>query len=149
MMPSSQEASHFSKGEIILSTSLLMNIHDGLMAPLDCVPDRNEAELLLRVIRPRLDEVDVYLDKRLHGPAEREQLFKECLDNCSCAYLDQMMKENKTSLFKEEQKQWSQTIKTYKAEREAQCLSYIQSSFCESPLYTEIENEKADFIVPE
>ncbi len=149
MVPSSQEASHFSKGEIILSTSLLMNIHDGLMAPLDCVPDRKEAELLLRVIRPRLDEVDIYIDQRLQGPEKREQLFKECLDNCSCAYLDQMMKENKTALFKEEQKKWNETLKNFKAEREAQCLSYIQSSFCESPLFTEIENEKADFTVPE
>jgi hypothetical protein len=146
---STEETANFSKGEVILSSSLLINIHDGLMPYLDCVPDRKEAELLLRVIRPRLDEVDITLDKKIANQSTREVLFSECTDNCTCAYLDQMLKENKTALFKEEKVQWNKIYNDFKSHREAQCLSYIQSSFCESPLYSEIENEKSDFIVPE
>lgn len=144
--PSKTETSHFSKGEIILSSMLLMNIHDGVMPPLDCVQDREEAELFLRTIRPRMDEVDIYLDQNLQTADGREKLLNECLDNCTCEYIVQMMRENQTDLSSNEKIAWEKILKKYKNEREKQCLSYIQSSYCSSPLQIDLENEKDDFI---
>lgn len=144
----SDGVSHFSRGEIILSTTLLMNIHDQLMPPLSCVPDQKEAEILLRVIRPRLDEVDIYLLEKLDSPQDREVLFNECMVNCTCLYLKQLIKENRTKLYAEEKKRLSTIVNDYKISRQAQCLSYIQQSFCETPLVQELESEKQDFMVP-
>lgn len=142
------EVSHFSRGEIILSTTLLMNIHDQIMPPLSCVPTQKEAEVLLRVIRPRLDEVDIYLLAKLDSAPGREVLFNECMVNCTCLYLKQLIKENRTKLYTEEKKRLSTIVKDYKLSRQAQCLSYIQQSFCETPLIQELENEKQDFMSP-
>lgn len=144
-----EDSPAFSKGEVILSTILLINIHDGLMPASTCVADRAEAELFLRVIRPRMDEVDLYLTKELDSPVGRKKLFSECLDNCTCGYLNNMLKDNKTPLGVEEKKEWRKTIKEFKTHRESLCLGYIQQSFCQSALMNDLENEKEDFMVPE
>ncbi len=119
-----KEGSGYASGEIILSSMLLINIHDGVMPPLDCVSNQKDAEVLLRVIRPRMEEIDARLDKQLHAPASRQITLNNCLNNCSCHYLDQTLRDSKIALSKDEKKEWAKILKEYKSEREVQCLSY-------------------------
>lgn len=144
-----KEGSGYASGEIILSSMLLINIHDGVMPPLECVGGQKDAEILLRVIRPRMEEIDARLDKQLNASQTRLSTLKNCLGNCSCHYLEQTIRDSKLALTKNEKSEWSQILKEYKSEREAQCLSYIQQSFCGSPLQLELDNEKGDFISTE
>ncbi len=142
-------SSHFSKGELILTSQLLLNIHDGVMPPLDCVQDREEAEILLRAIHPRMDEVEIYLDKNLQDTNLRGKLLSECSENCTCAYIGQLIKDNNISMSEVEKNDWAKILGLYKKERENQCLSFIQSSYCQSALQTDLDNEKEDFISTE
>ena len=144
-----EEASSVSRGEIILSSNLILKIHDEVMPPLKCVEDRAEAELFLRVMRPRLDEVDLYLSKELDTNKGREAQKEGCFENCTCEYLYVLIKENKVPLTAAEKKDWDQTYHSFKKDREKQCLSYIQQSFCDSALMNDLENEKDDFMVEE
>lgn len=143
------EGPNYAAGEIILSTMLLINIHDGVMPPMDCVANQKEAEILLRVIRPRMDEIDAKLDGQLNSQNKRMETLNKCLDNCSCPYLELTLRDSKIKLTKNEEKSWAETLQNYKTQRATQCLSYIQQSFCGSALQLELDHEKVDFISTE
>lgn len=132
----------FSRGELILGTQLLTKIFDGEMAPLECVPDTDEASLLLRTIRPRMEVVQDDMEAMLDDPKEVDQLIKTCEQNCTCASVDELLREHLVNLSKSQRK----ILNAKKGEKEAnRCLSFVQSTFCQSDLYKTLDQEKADF----
>lgn len=132
----------FSRGEIILATQVLTKIFDGEMAPLACVADHDEASLLLRTIRPRMEVVIDDIEALLDDPKEVSVLVNTCEKNCTCDYLDDLFKEHQVPLNKQQRK----VFKSKTSEKEsARCLNYGQETFCQSELYKALESEKADF----
>lgn len=132
----------FAPGEIIMATELLSKIFDNEMAPLECVPDADEASLLLRTIRPRMDVVQDDIEAVLDSNTEITKLINGCEQNCTCSYLDELFREHLVTLSKEQRKQ----MESKKTAKEVnRCLAYVQSTFCKSELYQELNKEKADF----
>lgn len=132
----------FSHGELILGTQLLTKIFDQEMAPLTCVPTIEEAALLLRTIRPRMDIVQDDLEALLDDPREVNDMVNTCDQNCTCGYIDELFREHLVELSKDQQ----QRLNKKKNEKEInRCLSYVQATFCESDLYKTLDAEKVDF----
>jgi hypothetical protein len=132
----------FSRGELILGTQLLTKIFDGEMAPLECVPDHDEAALLLRTIRPRMEVVQDDMEAMLDDPKDVDQLIKTCDQNCTCSSVDELLREHLVSLTKAQQK----TMSTRRGEKEAnRCLSFVQNTFCQGELFKTLDKEKVDF----
>lgn len=132
----------FSQGELIMGTQLLTKIFDGEMAPLSCVPDQDEASLLLRTIRPRMDVVQDDLESLLDDSKEVEELIKSCDQSCICPYIDDLLREHQVTLTKGQQKM----LEAKKTQKEVnRCLSFMQETFCKSELYQELNKEKEDF----
>ena len=132
----------FSQGELIMGTQLLTKIYDGEMAPLTCVPNADEAALLLRTIQPRMDIVQDDIEARLDDPNYINELIRTCDQSCTCTFLDDLLREHLVNLNKQQQK----LLEPKKSQKELnRCLSYMQETFCKSELYQELNKEKADF----
>jgi len=132
----------FSRGELILGNQLLQKIFDKEMAPLECVPDTEEASLLLRTIRPRMDVVQDDMEAMLDNPEDVEELIKTCDQNCTCGFVDELIREHLVNLTKAQRK----TLNLKKTNKEiTRCLNYVQTTFCQSELYKTLDQEKADF----
>lgn len=132
----------FSPGEVILASQLLQKVYDQEMAALECVPDTEEAGLLLRTIRPRMEVVQDDIEVKLDSAQEIDKLIKSCEKNCTCNFLDDLFKEHQVTLTKAQKALFTAT----KVEKEAnRCLSYIQTTFCKGELYHELNKEKEDF----
>lgn len=132
----------FSRGEVILGTQLLTKIFDGEMGPLECVPDHDEASLLLRTIRPRMEMVEDDMEALLDNAPEVEKLIQTCDQNCTCVYVDDLLREHLVTLSKAQRKMLSEK----RSEKEVnRCMSFVQNTFCQGELYRALNNEKADF----
>ena len=132
----------FSRGELILGTELLPKIFDEQMAPLSCVPDHDETSLLLRTIRPRMEVVQDDMEALLDDPKEVDQLIKTCDQNCTCGFVDELLREHQVPLSKIQKK----LLNTKKSEKELnRCMSFVQNTFCESDLFKTLNQEKEDF----
>lgn len=132
----------FSRGELILGTELLTKIFDQEMAPLACVPTVDEASLLLRTIHPRMDVVQDDMEAILDDPKEVAELIKTCDQNCTCGYVDELLREHLVNLTKAQRKMLN-AKKNDKALNK--CLNFVQSTFCQGDLYKTLDSEKADF----
>ncbi len=132
----------FSQGEIILATQMLTKIFDGEMGEVECVPDADEASLLLRTIRPRMELVEDDIEAILDQEEEVKKLIASCEQNCTCVYVDDLLREHLVTLTKTQRKDLTQK----RNEREVnRCMAYIQNTFCQSELYKALNAEKADF----
>ena len=132
----------FSRGEVIIATQLLTKIFDGEMGPLECVPDHDEASLLLRTIRPRMELVEDDIEAVLDQEAEVQKLINNCDQSCTCVYIDDLLREHLVTLTKTQRK----TLNNKRTEKEInRCMSFVQSTFCQSDLYRALNSEKADF----
>lgn len=132
----------FARGELILGTQLLTKIFDQEMAPLECVADVDEAALLLRTIRPRMEIVQDDMEALLDDPREVNDLIKTCDQNCTCGYVDELLREHLVNLSK------SQRILLNKKKSDKEinrCLNFVQATFCQSDLYKTLNKEKKDF----
>jgi hypothetical protein len=133
---------NFSKGEVIIATELLVKIFDQEMAPLKCVPDTEEASLLLRTIRPRMEVVEDDIEALLDNTKEVTELISSCDQNCTCQYLDDLFREHQVILNPKDKK----TLSLKNTDKELnRCMNFAQSTFCQSELYHELNQEKADF----
>lgn len=136
----------FAPGEIILATELLTRIFDQEMAPLKCVADTEEASLLLRTIRPRMDVVQDDMEAKLDDPKEVSELINTCDQNCTCGYVDELLREHLVPLTKAQKK----ILFAKRSEKELnRCMNYVQNTFCQSELYKTLNVEKADFTFEE
>lgn len=132
----------FARGELILGTQLLTKIFDQEMAPLECVPDTDEASLLLRTIRPRMEVVQDDMEAMLDDPREVNDLINTCDQNCTCGYVDELFREHQVALNKKQRA----TMNTKKKDADInRCLNYVQSTFCQGELYKTLNVEKVDF----
>ncbi len=132
----------FSQGEVILASKLLDKIFDKQMAPIECVNDTDEAELLIRTITPRFEIVQDDIEAQLDEPQEIDKLIKKCQGDCTCGYLDEIFKEHQVELSKTQKK----AMKEKASEKEmSRCLNYAQTTFCQSELYKSLNEEKKDF----
>jgi hypothetical protein len=138
-IPSPKE---FSKGEVLLASKLLDKIFDKQMAPIECVKDPDEAELLLRTLTPRLETAQDDVEALLDGPEEINSLIESCTADCTCGYIDELMKEHQVELTKKQRKSLSQKASDKELSR---CLNYAQTTFCQSDLYKTLNEEKKDF----
>jgi hypothetical protein len=140
--PSVSGQEDFSSGELILGTQLLTKIFDQEMAPLECVEDTEEAELLLRTIRPRMEVVQDDLEAILDDPAEIDKLIKTCEQNCSCSYIEDLLREHQVTLTKGQRKM---IVEKKSAKEVSRCLNFSRKTFCQSELYKILNQEKQDF----
>lgn len=132
----------FSRGEVILGTQLLTKIFDGEMGPLECVPDHDEASLLLRTIRPRMEMVEDDMEALLDQEKEVQKLIDSCDQNCTCVYVDDLLREHLVTLTKAQRK----TLTMKRTEKEInRCMAFVQNTFCQSELWRALNAEKADF----
>lgn len=132
----------FARGELILGNQLLTKIFDQEMAPLACVPDVDEASLLLRTIRPRMEIVQDDMEALLDDTNEVNNLIQTCDQNCTCGYVDELVREHLVTLTKTQRK----TLNAKKSDKElSRCLNFVQTTFCQGELYKTLEGEKADF----
>ncbi len=135
-------AKEFSRGELILGTELLTKIFDEEMSPIACVPSSNEAELLLRTIRPRMEIVQDDMEALMDHPQEVSKLIKSCDRNCTCGYVDELVREHLVNLTPLQRK----TLNTKNSDKELnRCMNYVQTTFCGSELYKTLNKEKAEF----
>lgn len=132
----------FSRGELILGTELLTKIFDGEMSPIACVPNSDEAELLLRTIRPRMEVVQDDLEAMMDRPKDVANLIKTCNQNCTCGYVDELVREHLVNLTKSQRKELNRKNSDKELVR---CLNYVQNTFCGSELYKTLNQEKAEF----
>lgn len=140
--PKPHAPKEFSRGEVILGTQLLTKIFDQEMAPLKCVPDVDEASLLLRTLNPRMEVVQDDLEAMLDNDAEVKNLIESCDQNCTCSYVDELLREHLVTLDKPLR---DQLDKKKKQKDLNSCLNYIKDTFCSSELYLELNKEKVDF----
>jgi hypothetical protein len=139
---SSLAKEEFSSGELILATQLLTKIFDQEMAHLECVEDSEEAGLLLRTIRPRMEVVQDDLEAILDDPAQIDNLIKTCDQNCTCSYVDDLLREHQVILTKAQQK----LMAAKKSDNEvSRCLNFSRNTFCQGDLYKILDKEKQDF----
>lgn len=140
--PSPAVTREFSRGEVILGTQLLTKIFDGEMGPLECVPDNDEASLLLRTIRPRMEMVEDDMEALLDQEKEVQKLIDSCDQSCTCVYVDDLLREHLVTLSKSQRK----SLTSKRTEKEInRCMAFVQDTFCQSDLYRALNNEKADF----
>jgi hypothetical protein len=140
--PKPLAAKEFAHGEIILSTQLLTKIFDQEMAPIKCVPDLDEASLLLRTIHPRMEVVQDDLEAMLDNESEIQNLIEKCDQSCTCPFLDELFREHLVVL----NKKMRNMLDTKKKEKDLNsCLNYSQQTFCSSEIYKALNQEKADF----
>jgi hypothetical protein len=138
----SEPVKEFAPGELILATQLLTKIFDKEMAPLSCVPDTDEASLLLRTIRPRMEVVQDDMEAMLDDPKEVASMIQNCDKNCTCGHVDDLIREHLVILPKAQKKMLASKRNDKELNR---CLNYAQSTFCQSELYKQLEREKSDF----
>ncbi len=135
-------AKEFSRGEIILATELLTRIFDQQMAPLACVADTDEAQLLLRTLRPRMEVVIDDMEALLDDTKEIDQLIRSCDQNCTCEYVDELLREHLVNLSKSQRK----LLTVKKSDKElSRCMNFVQSTFCQGELFNTLDKEKSDF----
>jgi hypothetical protein len=132
----------FAPGELILATQLLTKIFDKEMGPLSCIPDTDEASLLLRTIRPRMEVVQDDMEAMLDDSKEVSIMIQNCDKNCTCPEVDDLIREHLVVLPKAQRKMLSLKRNDKELNR---CLNYAQSTFCQSELYKQLEREKSDF----
>lgn len=132
----------FSRGELILGTELLTKIFDGEMSPISCVPSADEAELLLRTIRPRMEVVQDDMEAMMDRPQDVDNLIKTCDQNCTCGYVDELIREHLVNLTKAQRK----LLNSKKTDKDlSRCLNYVQTTFCQGELYKTLNKEKSEF----
>jgi len=132
----------FSTGEVILATQLLSKIYDQEMAPLKCVTDLDEASLLIRTLNPRMEVVQDDLEAMLDDNAQLKELINECDKNCTCSFVDDLVREHLVVLSKE----LRNLLNAKKKQKDLNaCLNYVRETFCKSELYLELNKEKVDF----
>jgi hypothetical protein len=137
-----QAPKEFSRGELILGTDLLTKIFDQQMAPLECVANTDEASLLLRTIRPRMEIVEDDMEAMMDSQEDVANLINTCDQNCTCGFVDELLREHLVSLTKNQRKILSQK----KSDKELnRCLNFVRTTFCQSELYKTLDQEKADF----
>jgi hypothetical protein len=136
----------FSQGEVILATQLLSKIYDQEMAPLKCVPHAQEASLLLRTIHPRMEVVQDDLEASLDDTKAVTELINSCDQNCTCSFVDDLLREHLVTLSKADRA----NLDRKKNEKDLnKCLNYVQSTFCDSDIFKELNKEKVDFTFDE
>jgi hypothetical protein len=132
----------FSSAEIIMGSQLLTKIFDQEMAPISCVPDTEEASLLIRTIQPKMELALDEFESNLDDDNKIDELIKNCEQKCLCLFLDDLFREHEIELSKNQIKKFAQK----KTQKENQrCLQYMQDTFCQSELYQELNLEKKDF----
>ena len=132
----------FARGEIILANELLNKIFDQEMAPIACVPNLEEAALLLRTIQPRLDIVEDDLSARMDDPEAVKGLISTCEENCTCGHIDDLLREHLVPLTKAQKI----SLNKKKTEKELnRCFNFVRETFCQGDLYKTLNSEKGDF----
>src|SRR5665647_655418 len=132
----------FPRQEVILGTQVLTKVFDQEIHSLKCVPDTDEASLLLRTIRPRLDVIQDDFEAMLDQEAQVNELINTCQKECLCAYVDDLLREHLVTLTKPQRK----ALNAKKADKETQlCQAKAVENFCHSDLYKELDKEKAEF----
>jgi len=132
----------FSSPEIIMGSQLLTKIFDQEMAPISCVPDTDEASLLLRTIQPKMELALDEFESTLDDDKKIDEMIKTCEQKCLCLFLDDLFREHEIQLSKVQTKLFAQK----KTQKENQrCLQYMQDTFCSGELYQELNLEKKDF----
>ena len=132
----------FSSGEVILATQLLTKIFEQEMAPLSCVPDADEASLLLRTLNSRTEQIRDDLEAMLDNNSEIQKLIETCDQNCTCSYVDELILEHQVIL----DKSLARQLKTKNKQKDLNsCLNYVKETFCQGELFLELNKEKVEY----
>lgn len=133
---------NFPSADVIQATQLLTRIFDGEIKGIRCVPSAEEASLLLRTLRPRMEVVEDDLQAHLDHPSTIQQLLVSCQQQCTCQYVDELIRENNIVLSKKERGQLNTRISDKENKR---CSTAFMQTFCQGELFQTLDNEKAEF----
>ena len=125
--------------KVIQSNTLLTKIYEGEIKPLSCVEDKEEAELFLRTLASRFDNVSDDYQSKLDDQDEIKNLINNCESNCTCDFLEELLKENEIDLTPAQSAQFKK-IKLKKVTEV--CSAQIEELFCQSQLFRELDKEK-------
>jgi hypothetical protein len=132
----------FAAQEVILANQFLTKIFDGEIAPIDCVASGDEASLLLRTLRPRMEGVEDDLQASLDDQSAVKKLVGNCQLDCTCHYVAEIIRENNVNL----EKQQASALKNKTTPKELnRCLEPLKANFCSGKLYQVLDQEKSDF----
>jgi hypothetical protein len=112
------------------------------MAPLECVPNSDEAGLLLRTLRLRMEVIEDDIEASLDDDEKVTQLIETCQNNCICSYVEDLLKEHQVDLSPSLKKSLQKKNSPKEISR---CLNFARTTFCQSELYKELNKEKVDF----
>jgi hypothetical protein len=136
----------FQSGEVINSHQLLTKIFDRELPPIDCVPNIDEASLLLRTLSPRMELVQDDLEASLDDENKVAELLKECDLNCTCSFIDDLLREHMVPL---DEKLKRLLVDKIKSNKNQACMTQLKEKFCQGDLYHTINQEKEDFTYQE
>lgn len=125
--------------QVIQSNTLLTKIYEGEIKPLRCIEDKEEAELFLRALASRFDTVSDDYQSKLDNQDEIKNLINNCESNCTCDFLEELLKENEIDLTPAQSAQFKK-IKIKKVTET--CTAQIEELFCQSQLFRELDKEK-------
>lgn len=94
----------FNSAEVIQSSILLTKIYDKEISPLPCVPDTEEAAVLQRTLEPRFELAQDDFEASLDHVTEVDKLIEKCEFNCSCYYIDELIREHQVNLSRQSKK---------------------------------------------
>ena len=127
---------------IILANELLTKIYEGVLSPNKCIVDKEEAELLLKTLGPKFEEVVDQYQAKLDDDTEIENFVKSCGATCTCHFIQELFTQNEIKISKKLNTEIKTQIsgQVFKA-----CLVNYQLNFCQSELYLNLEKEKESF----
>jgi hypothetical protein len=135
-----------TSAEIILANQLLERIYSQESSPLECIADIDDASLLQRTLSPLLETAQDEFEASLDNDSTLNQLVTNCELECTCLYLNDLIKEHQVILQKETNKI---LLKKLKSKKTLECTKEFSENFCKSKLFEKLNQEKNQFTYEE
>jgi hypothetical protein len=89
-----------------------------------------------------MEVIEDDMDAMMDDLQKINELINTCDQNCTCSFVDEIIREHQVSLIKSMRKKLSQKNSDKEG---ARCMNYAQSTFCQSELYKTLNQEKEEF----
>jgi len=143
--PINQEQA-LTSAEIILANQLLEKIYSQESPLLECIDDVEDASLLQRTLNPLLETAQDEFEASLDDDSSLNRLVTNCDVDCTCSYLNDLIKEHQVILQKETSKA---LLKKMKSKNMFECTKKFSENFCKSKLFEKLDQEKNQFTYEE
>ena len=132
----------FVDSEVILANDLFEKLLSNETSKLECIEDNDDAELLQRTLNPIYENVRDEFEAVLDEEEKLSGLINDCEKNCTCNYVNDLVKEHQVELPKKLKK----TLLNKTNEKQSkECLKQFADNFCKSKLFEKLEQDKKQF----